>query len=213
MKLRNLVKESWLEEKKTLTKEERKAFLDKVRKYNKFGKRVFRQEKLTDAAKELAELAKMAEVLTLSEIDETFDKITVERNMKELGRLSGGFMKTAGEAQMLESRMKTLYDDMGKLLERYYEIEDDKNDEIREELPSQHVEKGQGKKPYDGWRANDVGGQPADPKQSFEVNEELPNQHVEKNQGLKPYDNWHANDVGGQAEPKQSIDERKKKNK
>jgi hypothetical protein len=206
MRLKKLVKESWLEEKKTLTKEERAQLLGKIKRFNEYGKTTFRASKLGDVAKELSEMCKMAEVLTLSEVDETFDKITVQRNMKELANLSKGFQKTSGEADILESRLKTLYDDMGRLLERYYEI-DDNEESLSEELPSQHVEKGQGKKPYDNWHANDVGGN-VDPKS---IDEELPSQHVEKGQGKKPYDNWRSNDVGGQpAEPKQTIDEKKK---
>lgn len=163
MKLKNLIKESWLEEKKTLTKEEKTIFLEKVKRFNEFSKRIFRQENITNVAKELAELAKMAEVLTLSEVDENFDKITVERNMKEIKNLSTGFQKSAQESHVLENRMKGLYDDLGKLLERYYEV-----DELNEDMPDQHVEKGQGLKPYDGWKANDFGGQPKEPKQSIE---------------------------------------------
>lgn len=214
MRLKKLVKESWLEEKKTLTSEEKKSFLERVRQYNKYGKRMFRAEKLTDSAKELAEMAKMAEVLTLSEIDEDFDKLTVKRNMKELSGLSESFSKTASEAQMLESRMKTLYDDMGKLLERYYEIDDEEaEDSLDEEMPDQHVEKGQGKRPYDGWHANDVGSK-TEPKQSMDINEESAEQHVEKGQGKHPYDNWLSQDKDSQPEwPKQSIDEAKKKKK
>lgn len=208
MKLKNLVKESWLEEKKTLTKEEKNMFLEKVKKFNGYSKRIFRQENVTNVAKELSEIARMAEVLTLSEVDESFDKITIERNMKEMKNLSTQFQKSAGESQILEDRMKGLYDDLGRLLERYYEMEDANG--INEDLPSQHVELGQGKSPYDNWRANDFGGQPKEPKQS--VSEELPSQHVEKGQGKKPYDGWRANDRAGQApEPKQSIEERKKK--
>lgn len=211
MKLKKLVKESWLEEPKTLTTEEKKMFLEKVKGFNNYSKKIFRAGRVSETAKELAEMCKMAEVLTLSEVDESFDKITVNRNMKELSNLSKSFLKTSEEADILESRLKTLYDDMGRLFERYYEV-DDVEEMMTEELPAQHVDKSQGKKPYDNWHANDAGSKQP-PKQSFEMNEELPAQHVEQGQGLKPYDNWHATDVGSAPKEEKSFIQEKKTKK
>ena len=51
-----------------------------------------------------------------------FDKVTVSRNMKELVGLSKQFGKVAGEAHSLQERMSGLYEDMGNILGRYYEI-------------------------------------------------------------------------------------------
>ena len=42
--------------------------------------------------------------------------------MKELTGLSGQFKKVANEVQTLQERMSGLYEDMGHILGRYYEI-------------------------------------------------------------------------------------------
>ena len=42
--------------------------------------------------------------------------------MKELTGLSNSFSKIAGEAKSLQERMGALYEDMGNILGRYYEI-------------------------------------------------------------------------------------------
>ena len=51
-----------------------------------------------------------------------FDKVTVSRNMKELTGLSKQFGKVATEANSLQERMSGLYEDMGHILGRYYQI-------------------------------------------------------------------------------------------
>ena len=51
-----------------------------------------------------------------------FDKVTVSRNMKELTGLSKQFGKVSQEANSLQERMSGLYEDMGNILGRYYEI-------------------------------------------------------------------------------------------
>ena len=70
-----------------------------------------------------------------------FDKVTVSRNMKELTNLSKQFGKVANEANSLQERMSGLYEDMGHILGRYYEIgekhdrdmsDDDEDSEARE---------------------------------------------------------------------------------
>ena len=57
-----------------------------------------------------------------------FDKITVSRNMKELKGYSDQFSKFAKEAHTLQQRIESLYEDMGTILNRYYQI-----DELQEE--------------------------------------------------------------------------------
>ena len=76
---------------------------------------------------------------TLSETEDMFDKVTVSRNMKELTGLSKQFGKVAMEANSLQERMSGLYEDMGHILGRYYEIgekhvpgHDDEDSEAKE---------------------------------------------------------------------------------
>ena len=50
---------------------------------------------------------------TLSETDDWFDKVTVNRNMKELTNLSKQFGKITQESNSLQQRLAGLYEDMG----------------------------------------------------------------------------------------------------
>ena len=60
----------------------------------------------------------------LSETNDWFDSVSVKRNMKELKGLTGQFKKTAVEANSVNQRLSALYEDMGNILNRYYEIDE-----------------------------------------------------------------------------------------
>ena len=97
-------------------------FLKEVSGFNSFGKQIYREGNLKDLAERLSRLAVTAKQHTIQETEDWFDKITVNRNMKELTSLSNQFRKVATESQGLQERMSGLYEDMGHILGRYYEI-------------------------------------------------------------------------------------------
>ncbi len=120
MSLSNIVKEKYGDV------EEEKIDVDglttEISSYNKLGESIFGESNITKVAEKLSWIANQAKSHTLSETEEWFDRITVNRNMKELTGLSGQFGKIAKEAKSLQERMGALYEDMGNILGRYYEI-------------------------------------------------------------------------------------------
>ena len=99
-----------------------KQFMGEVGNFNSFGNEIYREGNLRQLAEKLSKLAETAKQHTLQETEDWFDKITVNRNMKDLTGLSSQFKKVATEAQSLQERMSGLYEDMGHILGRYYEI-------------------------------------------------------------------------------------------
>ena len=99
-----------------------KGLTTEISSYNKLGESIFGKSNITQIAEKLSWIANQAKSHTLQETEDWFDKITVNRNMKELTGLSGQFGKIAGEAKSLQERMGALYEDMGNILGRYYEI-------------------------------------------------------------------------------------------
>ena len=99
-----------------------KEFMGEVGNFNSFGNEIYREGNLRQLAEKLSRLAETAKQHTLQETEDWFDKITVNRNMKELTSLSGQFKKVANEVQTLQERMSGLYEDMGHILGRYYTI-------------------------------------------------------------------------------------------
>ena len=99
-----------------------KGLTTEISSYNKLGEAIFGDSNITKIAEKLSWIAGQAKSHTLSETEDWFDRITVNRNMKELTGLSGQFGKIANEAKSLQERMGALYEDMGNILGRYYEI-------------------------------------------------------------------------------------------
>ena len=99
-----------------------KGLTTEISSYNKLGEAIFGDSNITKIAEKLSWIAGQAKSHTLSETEDWFDRITVNRNMKELTGLSGQFVKIATEAKSLQERMGALYEDMGNILGRYYEI-------------------------------------------------------------------------------------------
>ena len=124
IKLRSLVEDDWPGVTSNEPKIDKAAFFESVSNYNTLGKAIYREGNLKDIAERLAKVAAAARAHTLQETEDWFDKVSVTRNMKELHGLSGGFSKCATEAQSLQERMETLYEDMGNILNRYYNIKE-----------------------------------------------------------------------------------------
>jgi len=103
-----------------------------LRSYNKLGESLYQQQSLKETAKSLSQIAEMAASHTLQETEDWFDKVTVSRNMKELTNHSKSFAKIAEEASSVQQRLAGLYEDMGNILNRYYDIPEGEEKEKEE---------------------------------------------------------------------------------
>ena len=116
-----------------------KELVESIRNFNSIGESIYGKGSLKEVAESLSSIAEGAAQHTLSETEDIFDKVTVSRNMKELTNLSKQFGKVSSEANSLQERMSGLYEDMGNILGRYYEIgekhvpgHDDEDSEAKE---------------------------------------------------------------------------------
>jgi len=98
--------------------------IEGVRNYSIVGKTLYNNSNIMEVAKQLAEIAEQAHHHILGEQDDWFDKISVNKNMKTLKAGVMEFQKTAKEAHMLNQRLTGLYEDIGHVLNRYYEIDE-----------------------------------------------------------------------------------------
>ena len=99
-----------------------KELVSSINNYGSLGEQIYGEGSLKEIAETLSKIAGGAAQHALSETDDMFDKVTVSRNMKELTGLSKQFSKVAGEANSLQERMSGLYEDIGNILSRYYEV-------------------------------------------------------------------------------------------
>ena len=127
------LKES-LEANGALPNEIKRHFLEIISTYKAFQEQMQRNSDIVEVAETLGGIVEAAKHLTLNESDDWFDKVTIKRNMSELDKLDKNFDKVASEARALDERLHALYEDMGYILSRYYEIADIDADTMKERL-------------------------------------------------------------------------------
>jgi len=121
MSLSKMVKEKYGEV-ESETKISSEQILSKIQEFGQLGKSIYKSGDLKETAKTLSDIANAAKVHTLRETEDWFDKVTVNRNMKELTNLSKHFGKLSEEASSVQQRLEALYEDMGIVLSRYYDL-------------------------------------------------------------------------------------------
>lgn len=123
---RSVMKESWYDDETGLSEDQKKILFREMKKFNEYGDALFREEEedLLVLSKKLEKLTEFAQEFLNSEVDEEFDRVTINRNIKEISKYIDKFKKLAQEVREKEDRMKALYEDIGIIFNRYFDIED-----------------------------------------------------------------------------------------
>ena len=137
--LTQIVKEKYGEQTQKVSS---KQVSEALQNYNKLGEALYQQQSLKETAKSLSQVAEMAASHTLQETEDWFDKVTVTRNMKELTNHSKSFSKIAEEASSVQQRLAGLYEDMGSILNRYYDIPEGAEQVDKDEENKDSIEEG-----------------------------------------------------------------------
>jgi hypothetical protein len=132
IKLKNILRET--EEFQQLPSELKKHFLEIISTYNQHREGMSRKSDIMQVAETLGGIADAAQEYTLREGGDWFDRVTIKRNMNELKKLQTSFEKEAVEAQSQQQRLEALYEDMGHVLGRYFEIADLSEDVMKKRL-------------------------------------------------------------------------------
>ena len=139
--LTQIVKEKYGESSET-QKVSPEQVKEALQNYNKLGEALYQQQSLKETAKSLSNIAEMAASHTIQETESWFDKVTVTRNMKELTNHSKSFSKIAEEASSVQQRLAGLYEDMGSILNRYYDIPEGADQMDKDEEKKDSIEEG-----------------------------------------------------------------------
>jgi len=107
---------------KTLTKEEKKALYELVHNYNEYGKVLYEYHQLMKVAENIDKISQYAETYAVNECGDWMQENTAIRHFKELKKMSEAFKKNAAKCQQQNNEMVSLYEDMGNILEKYFEI-------------------------------------------------------------------------------------------
>ena len=135
VKLKDLLSEAF----ENTPRVDKRQTIEGVRNFGIVGKPLYNSSNIMEVAKQLSSIAESAHNHILGEQDDWFDKISVNKNMKTLKGSVVEFQKTAKEAHQLNQRLTALYEDIGHVLNRYYDIDethvyghDDEDSEIEE---------------------------------------------------------------------------------
>ena len=105
-----------------ITKEQKKAFMEAIRGFSQLGEGVYGKTNLKELCEKVKYMVETANQVTLSEGD-WFDGMTVNRNMKEIANSYKVFEKTAQEMSVLRERFEAAFEDIGRGLNRYFEMD------------------------------------------------------------------------------------------
>ena len=124
IKLKDLLNEE--DKFQQLPTEIKKHFLEIISTFGQFREQMSRKSDIRTIAETLGGIADAAQEYTL--------RVTITRNMKELKALHEKFQKESQEAKAQEQRMEALYEDMGHVLNRYFEIAEVTEDVMKQRL-------------------------------------------------------------------------------
>ena len=141
IKLKDILKEAEQQPSNRLPNVLKKAFLEIISTYGTHREGLSRKSDVREIAERLGAIADAASEYTLREAGDWFDQVTIKRNMKELSTLQKAFEKEAVEAKAQEQRLEALYEDMGHVLQRYFEIADVSEEQMAERLGLQENKK------------------------------------------------------------------------
>ena len=96
--------------------------IEGVKSYGIVGKSLYNNSNIMEVAEKLSKIAENAHSHVVSETSDWFDQVSVNKNMQSLKKRVAEFKKAATEAHQLNQRMTGLYEDMGHILNRYYDI-------------------------------------------------------------------------------------------
>jgi len=132
IKLKDLLKET--EEFQQLPTELKRHFLEIISTYGQHREGMSRKSDIRQVAESLGGIADAAQEYTLREGGDWFDRVTIKRNMTELKKFQAAFEKEAVEASAQQQRLEALYEDMGHVLGRYFEIAEITEQQMAERL-------------------------------------------------------------------------------
>lgn len=111
------------DEVKKLSPQEKKALMEKVSKFNEYGHVLRCETALMEMAKTLSEIGQMAEAYAMTESGDFFQAEVVKRDFGDVKKITKDFTKLAKECYGGLQQLNALYEDMGRKMERYFEIQ------------------------------------------------------------------------------------------
>jgi hypothetical protein len=123
MKLKHLLENSTEHAYTPLTVYEKKNMVETIRAYNEYRKGL-KADSVYSTAQKIMEAVSLAERYALKECGDWMEAKMVERDMKEIKRDAAKMYEEAQKMKNIEKQLEMLYEEVGRRLERYFEIAD-----------------------------------------------------------------------------------------
>ena len=127
MKLKHLLENSTEHAYTPLTVYEKKNMVESIKSYNEYRKGL-KADSVYETAQKIMEAVNLAERYALKECNEWMEAKMVERDMKEIKRDAAKMYEEAQKMKAIEKQLEMLYEEVGRRLERYFEIADPINE-------------------------------------------------------------------------------------
>ncbi len=116
------MEDNWFEDHDKLTEDQKKILYNELKKFDEYGESVYQEDDLRKIAAKFEALTEYAKRYLNEKADQTFDQVTINRNMKELEKKVRKFKKEAKKTQKHQNRLTALYDDIGIIFDRYFGV-------------------------------------------------------------------------------------------
>lgn len=123
MKLKHLLENSTEHAYTPLTVYEKKNMVEAIKSYNEYRKGL-KADCVYETAQKIMEAVNLAERYALKECGDWMEAKMVERDMKEIKRDAAKMYEEAQKMKAIEKQLEMLYEEVGRRLERYFEIAD-----------------------------------------------------------------------------------------
>ena len=127
MKLKHLLENSTEHAYTPLTVDEKKNMVETIKSYNEYRKGL-KTDSVYETAQKIMEAVNLAERYALKECGDWMEAKMVERDMKEIKRDAAKMYEEAQKMKAIEKQLEMLYEEVGRRLERYFEIADPINE-------------------------------------------------------------------------------------
>ena len=127
MKLKHLLENSTEHAYTPLTVYEKKNMVESIKSYNEYRKGL-KADGVYETAQKIMEAVNLSERYAMKECNEWMEAKMVERDMKEIKRDAAKMYEEAQKMKAIEKQLEMLYEEVGRRLERYFEIADPINE-------------------------------------------------------------------------------------
>lgn len=104
-----------------LTADQKKKLMEMASMFESFGQSIRNEEEIMRSAQAMTELCELAETYALNECGDWFQKDIVKRDMKEMKKRVMEYKKIAQECYARLQQLNCAHQDIGHILERYYD--------------------------------------------------------------------------------------------